>query len=68
MKIAPNSMTKKGKKTTKIVDYDLDTEVAEVAPASRIEIIYEDTKVITGAEPKFKWGQIHHWLVERKVP
>ena len=47
-------MTKKGKKKAKIVDYDSDTEVAEVELAPRIEIIYEDTKVITIAEPEFK--------------
>ena len=68
MILAPNNITKKGKKKDKIVDYDLETEVAEVAPAPRIEIIYEDTNAITGREPKFKWGQIHHWLIEKKVP
>ena len=30
--------------------------------------MYEDTKVITGAEPELKWGQIYPMLVERKVP
>ena len=35
---------------------------------SRVEIIYEDTKESTGAETKFKWGQIYHMLVEKKVP
>ena len=33
-----------------------------------MEIIYEDTKLVTEAEPKFKWGQIYHMLVEKKVP
>ena len=33
-----------------------------------MEIIYEDTKSVTEAEPKFKWGQIYHLLVEKKVP
>ena len=62
-----DSMTKTGKKKGKIVDYDSDAEVVEVAPVPRIEIIYEDTKVVTGAEPEFKWGQIYHLLVEKKV-
>ena len=49
-------MTKKGKKKSKIVEYDSDTEMAEVAPMTRVEIIYEDTKAITIVEPEFKWG------------
>ena len=60
-------MMKKGKKKAKIVDYHSDTKVVEVKPALRIEIIYEDTKVVTRAKPEFKWGQIYHWLVEKKV-
>ena len=62
-----DNMTKKGKKKAKIVDYDSDEEVAK-APPLKIEIVYEDTKAVTGAEPKFKWVQIYHWLVEKKVP
>ena len=62
-----DSMTKRGKKKANIVDYDSDAEVAEVAPVPRVEIIYEDTKAIIGAEPEFKWGQIYHLLVEKKV-
>ena len=38
----------------------------EVIP--RIEIIYEDTKSITGAEHEFKWGQIHHMIKGKNVP
>ena len=34
----------------------------------RVEIIYEDTKSVTRAEPEFKWGQIYHMLKEKKVP
>ena len=33
----------------------------------RMEIIYEDTKAVTGAEPKFKWGQIYHMIKDQKV-
>ena len=60
-------MTKKGKKKPKIVEYDSDTEMAEVAPVTRVEIIYEDMKAITGVEPEFKWGLMFHMLVEKKV-
>ena len=65
--LVPDSMTKKGKKKAKIIDYDLDIEITEVVPTLRIEIIYQETKAVTGAEPEFKWGHIHHWLIEKKV-
>ena len=61
----PDIMTKKGKKKAKIVDSNSDVEIS---PTPRVEIIYEDTKTVTGAEPEFKWGQIYHMLVEKKVP
>ena len=41
----PNNMTKKGKKKEKIVEYELDTEGS---PMQRVELIYEDTKSVTG--------------------
>ena len=53
--LVPNNMTKKGKNKDKILDYDLDEQIS---PVPRVEIIYEDTNSVTGAEPKFKWGQI----------
>ena len=38
-------------------------EVAEEDPKieiiMRVEIIYEDTKAITGIEPEYKWGEIY---------
>ena len=46
-------MIKKDKKKSKIVDYKLD---AEIRPTPRLKIIYEDTKSVTSAETKFKWG------------
>ena len=58
-------MTKRGKKKSNIVDYDSNVEVA---PIPRVEIIYEDTKAITRAEPKFRWGQLYHMMVEKMVP
>ena len=63
--LVPDSMTKKGKKKAKIVDYDSDAEISLVP---RVEIIYEDTNSVTRDEPEFKWGQIYHMLVEKKVP
>ena len=60
-----DNMTKKGKKKAKIVDYDSD---AKISPIPRVEIIYEDAKLVNKAEPEFKWGQIYHMLVEKRVP
>ena len=56
----PDNMMKKGKKKSRTGEYESD---AEISPVSRIEIIYKDTKVVTGAKPEFKWGQIYHMLV-----
>ena len=63
-----DSMTKRGKKKSNIVDYDSNEKVVGVAPIPRIEIIDEDTKAVIGVELEFKWGQIYHLLVETKVP
>ena len=54
--LIPDSMTKKGKKKAKIIDYDSN---AEISPVPRMEIIYEYTKSDTRDEPKFKWGQTY---------
>ena len=35
---------------------------------TRVEIIYEDTNSVIGAEPEFKWDQVYHMLVEKRVP
>ena len=49
-------MTNKGRKNPKITKSDSDTKVVEFSLAMRIEIAYEDTKAITGAEIELKWG------------
>ena len=41
-------MTKKQSKNLKVIDYDSNTENAEVSTVVRTEIVYEDTKAITG--------------------
>ena len=51
-----DSMTKRGKKKSKIVDYDSNEKVVGVAPIPRIAIIDEDTKAVTGVDPEFKSG------------
>ena len=47
-------MLKKGKNKSRAIEEDSDLEIL-----LRMEIIYEDTKVVTGAEPEFKWGKIY---------
>ena len=49
-------MTKKGRKNPKVVEDDSDVEVVEIPLVVKTEIVYEDTKAITGAEPELKWG------------
>ena len=44
-------MPKKGKKKSKVVEENSDLEIVP-----RVEIVYEDTRSMTGIEPKFKWG------------
>ena len=61
-------MTKEGWKKLKIAESDSDTEVVEVSPIVRTEIVYEDTKEIIEEELELKWGQIYPMLVKRKVP
>ena len=57
-------MTKKGKKKAKIVAYESDVQIS---PTPRVEIIYEYTNSVAREEPEFKWGQIYHMLVEKKL-
>ena len=68
VQFATEIITKKGRKKIKIVESDSDTEVVEVLLVVKTEIVYEDTKVITGVDPELKLGQIYPMLVERKVP
>ena len=52
--ITTKIMTKKGRKKLKIAESDSDTDIAEVPPAVKVEIVYEDTKAITGEELELK--------------
>ena len=38
----------------------------EVSPAVKVEILYEDTKAVTGAKPELKWDQIYPMMVDKK--
>ena len=37
-------------------------EEPEVEIITRIEVIYEDTKSITGVEPEYKWGEVYKMI------
>ena len=58
-----NTMLKKGKKKAKAIGQ---YSAMEMLP--RMEIIYEDTKAITGVEPEFKWGHIYQMIKDQVVP
>ena len=55
----PDTMPKKGKKKSKVVDDEYDVKITSTP---MVDIIYKDTKSVTEAEPEFKWGQIYHML------
>ena len=44
------------KQKNKVQDAD---EEPEIEIITRVEVIYEDTKVDTGIEPEYKWGGIY---------
>ena len=44
-------------------DEDLEIEII-----TRVEVIYEDTKAITGIEPEYKWGEIFWMITNWSVP
>ena len=64
---ATEAMPKNGRKKLKIAESDYDLEIVEVPPAVKVEIVYEDTKAVTGAEPKLKWGQIYPMMFDKNV-
>ena len=68
VQFATEIITKKRRKKIKIVESDSDTEVVEVLLAVKTEIVYEDTKVIIGAELELKWGYIYPMFIEIKLP
>ena len=45
-------MIKKGKKKVQATDEELEIEII-----TRVEVIYENNKVVTCVEPEYKWGE-----------
>ena len=43
-------------------------EDPEVEVITKTEYIYEDTKCISGVEPKHQWGEIYSLITRREVP
>ena len=43
-------------------------EDLEVEVIMRVEIIYEYTKVVTGSEPEYRWGQIYQNIKDQTIP
>ena len=43
-------------------------EEPEVEIITRIEVIYEDTKAITGVELEYKWGEVYRIISNQSVP
>ena len=58
-----HTMPKKGKKKAEVTREDSYMETL-----SRMEIIYENMKSITGVEPEFKWGQIYQMIKDKTIP
>ena len=56
-------MPRKGKKKVQAADEDPEVEVI-----MRVEVIYEDTKAVTGSEPEYKWGEIYQMITNRSIP
>ena len=43
-------------------------EEPDIENITRVEVIYEDTKVVMGIEPKYKWGGIYQMITNISVP
>ena len=35
---------------------------------NKVEVIYEDTKAITGVELEYKWGEVYKMISNQSVP
>ena len=43
-------------------------EEPEVEIITRIEVIYEDNKAITGVDLEYKWGDVYRMISNQSVP
>ena len=56
-------MPRKQKKKAQVVE-----EEPEVEVITKVEFIYEDTKVTTGVEPEYEWGEVYRIISSQSVP
>ena len=56
-------MPKRQKKKSQVAEEDPEIEII-----TKVEFIYEDTKVTTGVEPDYKWGEIFRMISNQNVP
>ena len=56
-------MPRKHKKKAQATEEELEVEII-----TWVEVIYEDTKAITGIDPEYKWGEIYIMMSNQSVP
>ena len=42
-------------------------EEPKIEIITRVKVIYEDTKAVTGIKPEYKWGEIYRMITNRSV-
>ena len=42
-------------------------EDPEIEIIMRVEVIYKDTKALTGIEPEYKWGEIYQMITNQSI-
>ena len=50
-------MPRKQKKKAQAIEEEPEEEII-----TRVQVIYEDTKAITGIDPEYKWGEIYQMI------
>ena len=58
----------KGKNKVQAANKDPKIEIITRVEVIYEDTIYEDTKVVTGSEPKYKWGEIYRMITNRSIP
>ena len=56
-------MSRKQKKKAQAAEEEPKVDVITIG-----EVIYEDTKAITGVEPEYKWGEVYRMISSQSVP
>ena len=58
-----NNMPRKQKKKARATEEESENEII-----TQVEVIYEDTKAITGINLEYKWGEIYRMISNQSVP